>query len=306
MKLLFYVFANKYTGLGHWFRSMRLVDEAVSRGHTCYVVTDKKQSSEKINYHLHSVSMYNFVGWRQVFYTIKPDWAVFDLSIEPPQDIYELPTRTCSIDGIGHKKNGFGVVINQSLEGTYCAPDYLILKRDLVEAAKQYDITSAQNWFVFGGAADRMGLCDRFMRMNPNGNNILFPYFDVMNLERNYRAKQDRTKYRGLFDNISTKAIQLMLNSNKACIAMGMTAWELAYLKMPTYAFSLTERHLASAKLMGDAGYLTYYSITGLPTNDKNFMEFISNPMVFRGKPIEDVGATNTIKLLERSGGYSK
>ena len=271
MNLLFLVHRTEKTGLGHWYRMQVLMDAARARGHTVALTTEEP----------------DFV----------PDWLVVDV----PEEVYSEEilfslyqhsyVNVCTIDGISHKLGiNSDLNISQSLTGEYSAPEYLIIRRP---AVTKYPALRAE-WFVFGGAADKMELYQKFHRDCSDWKaNIIVGKF------ANYPNIQDVFYKHFVWINPRDGIFSIMDACHKACLAMGMVVWETLSLGLPSYVFSYTDQHLKSALAMEQAGYVRAFSETGLP-EPKVFREFLQQPFTPLVPPIDYLGAERVIELMEK------
>jgi len=248
-----------------------LMDEAKARGHTVALTTEEP----------------DFV----------PDWLVVDV----PEDVYSEEilfslyqhsyVNVCTIDGISHKLGiNSDLNISQSLSGEYSAPEYLIIREPVMTRR----LALQADWFVFGGASDKMRLYEKFRRdcSNWTTNIIVGEFAPCPNI-------QDVNSKHHVWINPKDNIFSVMRSCEKACLAMGMTVWEVLSLGLPSYVFSYTDRHLESALAMEEAGYIKAFGETGLP-EPKAFREFLQQPFTPTAPPIDYLGAERVIELMEK------
>ncbi len=271
MNLLFRVHKTKETGAGHWYRMQVLMEAARARGHTVALTTEEP----------------DFV----------PDWLVVDI----PEDIYaeeilynlyqHSNVNVCTIDGISHKLGiNSDLNISQSLLGEYSAPEYLIVRKPVM---KRCSALPAE-WFVFGGASDKMKLYEKFRRASSSwrANIVIGEFAPCPNIQ--YVNSRHH-----VWIDPGEIIFSIMSRCDKACLAMGMVVWEALSLSLPSYVFSYTDRHLQSALAMEEAGYIKAFGETGLP-EPKVFREFLQQPFTPTAAPIDFLGAERVIKLMEK------
>jgi spore coat polysaccharide biosynthesis predicted glycosyltransferase SpsG len=213
------------------------------------------------------------------------DWLVIDLPDEAPGWLYDhcqdRGIKTCILNGVGHQVGDRATLrIVQGLgEGQYSGVDYIILRDSVFQAKKARN--PIVEWFVFGGAADKMGLTQKF----PNWQRMVFTISD-----EDWQAA----------DNHDNGFLLAASQCKKACVAMGMTVLELAsWGDIPVYVFSVSETHLKFAKGLEEAGYAKVYPKVGLPDNQKEFLGFLSEPFKITGKPIDGRACERILGLMK-------
>jgi len=205
---------------------------------------------------------------------------------------YPYPTtRICTVDGISHKLGiSADLNISQNLSGEYSAPEYLIMRKPVTQRC--FALTA--EWFVFGGASDKMKLYEKFRRdcSAQTANIVIGKFAPCPNI-------QDVNSKHHIWINLEDNIFSIMSRSEKACLAMGMTVWEALSLDLSSYVFSYSDRHLQSALAMEQAGYIKAFGETGLP-EPKVFREFLQQPFTPTAPPIDFLGAERVIKLMEK------
>lgn len=278
MKINLLVFANRYTGWGHWFRSIALADHLQNRGHQVTIISDY----EEPRFAHHQVPYGDQTLWRSPLMN-HPDWLVVDLPDEAPAWLYDYcqakQVRTCVLNGVGHQVGDQADLrIVQGLgEGEYSGVDYIILRPQVFEAKKKRNPQA--DWFVFGGAADKMNLTEKF----PNWQRVVFK------LPEKALASPDE------YDNGFLHFASLC---RRACVAMGVSAWELTAIGVPTTVFSLTPLHLEFALEMQRHGYIKAWHKVGLPDKD-TMIDFLSKPVAITGKPIDGRACERILRLMK-------
>jgi hypothetical protein len=79
---------------------------------------------------------------------------------------------------------------------------------------------------------------------------------------------------------------------------MGMVVWELIAKGIKPVVFSLTERHLATAMIMHERGWIIAYPKTGLPDNMAEFEDFVKQAPAGRSEPVISGGGTERAASL--------
>src|SRR3990167_587681 len=295
MNIVILVYAKPEVGLGHWYRSLTLAEEARKRGHYVWLVGNKMALGQ----HFFQVRENDPDDLFHVLHQIRPDFLVVDLQDSVPDYIYDLVgnTKILVLNGVGREEEekadvaiiqGFTDIMRPN---TYSGPEYVILRKNITNMPRDPQIINFDNWFVWGGARDKMSLLPAFSQAMPeveanlvvtdfmkecpsvNGNHLVF------------RAKDD-------------SIITVMYTSGKACIATGMVAWELATIGVPTYAFSWSEGHLRFAKRMEEAGLVKAWNGVGLPSCEE-IREFLNEPFYPTGTPPDGRGAERIVEIME-------
>lgn len=272
MRIMVYCFTD--TGLGHWYRCRTLAKIANRKGHDSFLVTDRDPEQGAYYYARENDQDKFEIGVNK----LKPDWVIIDLPEKVPDWVFNIKSNVCVITGLGHRENKKAdLIINQGLVGEYCAPDYIILRDEVFNHKSK--LNSLTDWFVFGGAKDKLSLIKTFSEIYHNYNYSALVSPDVIS------------------DNFPFHWI--MSKSKRACISFGMTAWELAVYGIPTYAFSIAEGHLNGALKMEEAGYIKAYHKTGLPKDLQSMRHFLETSYTPTGKKPDGKGAERIIKLME-------
>lgn len=273
MNIMLYCFTD--TGLGHWYRCHALVKEIVNRGSYAAIVGDKPTKWSSFYF---TAKKDDKKVFETAVNTIEPDWVIVDLPEKVPGWVFNIKSNVCVITGMGHEENDKAdLIINQGLVGEYCAPDYIILRDEVFNHKSK--LNSLTDWFVFGGAKDKLSLIEAFSEIYHNYNYSALVSPDVIS------------------DNFPFHWI--MSKSKRACISFGMTAWELAVYGIPTYAFSIAEGHLNGALKMEGAGYIKAYHKIGLPKDLQSMRHFLETSYTPTGEIPDGLGAKRVIKLME-------
>ena len=82
LRLIFLAYGNEKTGLGHYYRTLALAQEASCRGHQVVFLSDHKTHCCGVKgEQVRPNDPETFLGWSQPF---RPDWVVADLSYPAP------------------------------------------------------------------------------------------------------------------------------------------------------------------------------------------------------------------------------
>lgn len=304
MKIAVLVYAHKDVGLGHWNRSVALIKELERRGHMVWVLGNM-MVHRKMYF---QVREGNEIDLYHVMEQLKPDVFIADLQDEIPDYVYNLvgEDRLVVLNGVGREREyRAGMVFIQGYtnsvgENIFSGPEYVILRPEL-----ERDITGpVKEWFVWGGAKDKMRLSQVFQKVFPESEtNILMTQMSTT-LDETYRTMFHEIFLPKSLDDHADTFIRAIKGTRKACIAMGMAAWETTTLGIPTYAFSSTEGHLAFAKKMESEGLLRAWNGVGLPSLNE-MAEFLSqDPIVPSVESRADfMGASRVADRLEEHYG---
>ena len=273
MKVMIYVLADKETGLGHWYRMQALYQALFEAGHDLFLVTNALKQGDL------SIRPLDPQAWGVAISTFKPDWAVVDIPGQPPEFMLDFE-NLCLIDGVGHSASKAKLVISQGAEGEYNAPDYLLLRPELEFAQGNrkdpaYDL-------VWGGAADPLNLLDKYRKLFGHG----------------YYSPNTAISISRMIRETNGELLDKMAGAYRAVVSSGMILWELAYLRVPTYTFSRTKRHLATALYLQELGLVKAYPKVGIPS-DKEFLVFVNRHFETWGDKIDLGGAGRVVKLME-------
>jgi len=282
VKIAIVVNANQDTGYGHYHRCRALAFELVKIGHETYFVGDVQPRVPGVRY---------LSAWRDedVLYHLEgllPHWVIVDTPDDTPEWVYSGRWAVCAIDGVGQPNSQKAdLIISQGLlEGEYAAPKYLMLRPELdfVETSHRQ-----REWVVFGGGFDEIGLCQTFSYALPDQTALL--------VASRLKSLEKAAKHYVNFSTADAHIMSICGTGKKACLAMGMTVWEMLYLKVPCWVFSKTERHLESAKKMSD--WLHYWPEVGLPEKQR-FADFLSLPPIVTKCPLDRQGARRVAELI--------
>jgi spore coat polysaccharide biosynthesis predicted glycosyltransferase SpsG len=303
MKVVIVVYAKPDVGLGHWYRSIVLANELVSRGHFVWICGNKMLlGKEHLYFQIRENEPDDLL---HVLDQIRPDFLVLDLQNGVPKYIYELCDRfsvnTLVLNGVGREEEddayitviqGFPPKDISIGENTYYGSEYVIIRPELFK----FTYRPVFPWFVWGGAKDKMNLLNRFQRVFPDEQSIM-----VSNkFSENHVEQVGR---HSIYNDVKDDAIFALMNAcERACVATGMVVWELLALGIMTYAFSWSEGHLGFAQRMEDSGLIKAYPKIGLPKSNYEIMEFLSEPFEpdFSLAP-DGEGASRIVDTMELS-----
>lgn len=308
MKIVIMVYAEPKVGLGHWYRSIELAKRAEERGHYVTVVGNKMARP----FTFFQIREGETMDLYHVLHQTNPDYLVVDLQDRVPDYIYDLvKSRLVVLNGVGREEEqkadltviqGFANGLHP--DNIYAGPEYVILRRELFQIKEKFkpgpDVPK-RNWFVWGGANDKMNLLPTFPQVFPEQNSFLIinKHFPLPAWTKGGTIHWNPAIHSPtLIDDLYI--VQAMLSAKKACIAMGMVAWELAALGVPTYAFSWSEGHLKFAQRMQEHGLIKAYPRVGLPSPEE-MQAFLSEPFEpdVTNAP-DDKGADRILDLMEK------
>lgn len=302
LKLLFYVFAQEETGLGHWYRSLALAQATQGRGH-CVTIASNREPLKRINYiQTHYLEPGDYV---QAIQATRPDWLIVDLPHTPPAWIRKMyEGKIVTLNGIGYNQNDGADLrviqgaISVDLPGeqdkvpTLKGLEYIILRPEI---AKHKGIPRGEFSLIWGGGVDSIGLLQSFADWFPE--------------ERAFFIVADMTPI-PILKSPSHWLLKLNQDSDdlfwwlgrckKLITAMGMIVPEAAgYLGVPTYVFNASELHLSFAKAMEEAGLIKAWNDVGLPSEEA-VRTFIDTPYeINKDKMLDNLGAERVMIAIE-------
>lgn len=275
MRVAFFVMANEATGLGHWYRSMALAEAMLAEGHEVEVWSDR-QPPEGMCWHKE-------FAWPVAAELAGCDWVVIDMPLElntaGRRQIAKAGAKALVLNGVGHKVGDWAdirIVQGFAPKAKYSGPEFVILRPNVFEAAKVR--SPVVDWFVFGGAADGMHLT----RLFPNWNRLTYIV--------------DADRWEGT-ENQDDGFLLAAAGCKQACIAMGMTAWELAAMGVPAYVLSISQGHLKFAMQMHEAGLINAWPQVGLPPLYA-FEKWLSKPFEMTGQPPDNQACARIMELM--------
>src|SRR3990172_825055 len=287
MRILIHCHQSKSTGMGHFTRCLALADEAWRHGHILSFVGD---TNPRQGYISHYPAQPNegeaFIKAAKSF---QPDWTIIDLPGTLPAYAGDTRGKLCVIDGLGHSGNiKPDLIISQGFEGEYCAPKYLILRQELGLYSK---VPRGNQWLVYGGASDELGLLPAFNRVMADqpANLLVTDYTSPL-----FNKVMGHTVVSGS----GSAALGWVAMADKACLHLGMTCHELAFFGIRQYIFSRTERHLDTAKEIMARGYGLAWPDVGLPGDDA-LRTFLFQEFEVTGEKPDLEGASRVLELME-------
>ena len=241
-KITFLTYAESQVGLGHWFRTQALEDEAKSRGHATHFLTNR-MLFRQMYFQIRNENVDDFYN---CLHQIKPHVLIVDVQGHIPDYMHEIArkfnVKIVILNGVGRvDENHADLVIVQGFnngnqnKNTVSGPEYVILRSKLNQVPAMH---SGNAWFVWGGANDKMSLLEAFNQFDDR-EAILAVHKEFINPSTYNKIVNTQPNSLHLICQVTGDAmLPIMANSKRACIAMGMTAWELAYFGTPTYVFS--------------------------------------------------------------------
>lgn len=286
MRLMIHTLRTPATGWGHWFRALALLDAAHSRGHRVYIATNENPHHPRFLFT--PARRPEVVG--RYLRELRPDWLIVDLPGQPPDYVFEN-TPVCLVSGVGGDEDErCALVVNQGFTGQYGAPDYIILRRELARYQRQ---EPGHGWFVFGGAADVMGLLSQFHKACRAWPATLVVTPDTP-------EPPEATARHTVVNCADHSIFGLAAACEQACISTGMIAWELACLQTQMHLLSLTESHLETALEMDRRGWAKAWPEVGMP-GQRRLRAFLKEPYEYEAPGIGGRGAERVIRLLEEA-----
>lgn len=262
-RILLYFQSGDEFGLGHRYRCLEIINTAINMGINIIGVSNDKSATRQ-QFKLNANVTYKLrAGWFKAFLNrmkVKEnDIIIFDLPVEPKEFMIDLT-----------KERGMKLA---NLNATYDSdtpwadfnwyqdsPDTIILRKE-VFSTRHNPIKN--KWFVFGGSYDNMDMLNKFESAIQRDPAIL------IGTEFTKEPKLKFTNCHTFVECEGSTIFQHMASCEKACVAMGMTAWELAAIGVKPYIFSPTEKHLYYAKRMESLGLGLAYPEIGVPEGEQ-------------------------------------
>lgn len=287
---------TRNVGLGHYYRTMTFVDHCISQGHDVTILGDVNFTDQS----------YNFFGVRakkkwdlyHALHQIKPDWLVYDTPTVDYVDFEftaEFDVKTLFLNANqNHPEVDISIIQGYNgVDHEFSGSEYVILRPEIFEYTATKNVNS---WFVFGGAEDNMGLLPYFYdKFNVDANLIVTPTnvsFGDVNLPRK--------KQNIILPQNPNDIFSFMLMSNKALISMGMIAWELVSLGIPTFVISPTENHYKFAKGMEENGLVVAYNSIGKLPPVAEIVEFSVSNFQVNGEIPEKFACKRILNIMEK------
>ena len=298
MRILHYTVNTPESGQGHYYRQVALSEAAKKQGHGIWLMSERNNFTAR-------ESELSFVHAMAV--ETSPDWVVIDLPGEVQPVFFNIAQRldikTCVIDGIGHPATDAeaDIVVSQGFDtgrDGYGFPDYLLLRKEVFE--HEWDtgyklrgkVEPNIPIFVFGGAADGMGLLPYVQAAMPHR---------CLRLAITPHTQCDKLRTVWNHDTLACAGAEIfnhMENPQFAICAMGVSVLELCAIGVPTYVFSITARHLDTALNLHKEGYIKAFPRVGLPETVEEFLAFVDGGFV-AGKRLGNGGPGRVLGLME-------
>jgi hypothetical protein len=284
MDILVYVLATKEHGLGHIYRSRAFIKRARELGHNVLEMSNLLDASIlKVN---PNASIESALGIGLL--VRKFDWIVIDVPNQVPDAAIEVVHRAGAKVAL---LNGVGRTWEEAADISWIQdrPERVIIRDEFV--TKRW--LGGNMWFCWGGAADMMGLLPKFAETRLPGWLVRSELGPEVSGENGYQVVVSEPK---------ENMLSYMMGCKGACIAMGMIAWELAALGVPTYAFSRSPEHLEFAKKMESMGLLNAWpSVEGVEVPDRYAMlQFLHSGSGPSGRAPDGLGADRLIDAMEK------
>lgn len=286
LRLLFLAFADVEHGLGHFYRTEAAMSAARARGHAVALASNVDGG----RFYLETTN--DCIALTDIINDFRPDWLVADILAEPPLWLAGLvhgcSARLALLNGVGRTERE----ARADLLWTQDTPEKAILRPEVLKLRRKHARTD--KWFVWGGAADVLGLLPKFVRACPDWRAWLV----TTSLAQQYEEPTNPGQL--LLPTVGDEIYSPMSDCGKAVLHLGMTCWELAALGVPMYLFSRSTGHLRDAKRFEALGLAKAWPRVGLPS-DKAFYQFLSEPLVPTGKQPDGKGAQRFVEQLERA-----
>jgi hypothetical protein len=284
VKLLAFYIIGHGSGYGHMYRSKELVRVARTRGYDTAIACNNHST----RYYVSDWDDEDAIRYALADY--RPDWILVD-----------LPVNLAWIKGLAHEFGAQVCLLNPvgltTTEQEYAyadaiwrqdTPKTIILRPEYIDAVT-YEHES-RDWYVFGGAEDLLDVGGAFIKAMPDSTawivstNLTVPQYAPGNKHRVVQPEGD--------------VLQYMQRARKACLHCGVSAWETAAVGLPTYLFSKTEDHLATARKMQDMGLVLAWDGLGLPSK-KDVREFLLTPFKPSGERPDGKAADRLLDMIE-------
>jgi len=297
MNIVLVFFSGKKHGLGHHYRSIALANELIARDHFTWYLSNEmfpRQRYFQIRDGLES-------DYYHALHQLRPDWVIIDLPDEPDEYYFEYAkqfnSKVLLLNGCGkeYEQHAEISIVQGYYPGKhkYSGSDWIVLRKDIL--SKWVGNIKTNDWFVFGGSADQMGLLNAFHLAMPGKSAFMcgaeghVPPGQMPSMSDNHMPCL-----------IKDEAIYPFMGmSRKACVSFGMSAWELVYLGIPVYAFSLTDKHLKWAQGAEKAGLIKAYPEVGLPEIEK-ISSFLQEPFEIEGHKPDGMATKRIVELMEK------
>jgi len=279
LSVLMYYFTGDEYGRGHWYRSGVLANTLVATGANVSIASNENPRIRDT--HFHKVEFGDSVSFARAVNASNPDVVIVDVPDGYPEFI-NGDFRLIVIDGVGHDNDG-DVIVSQGINGksVYEAPEYLIIDQRF---AGRGDYDPHMEWFVFGGYYDKMGLVDRFLSSDREASCVVTGVGDY-----------STCKHAICYQPVDVYVVAS--SCKKAAVAMGMTVWELIAMGIKPHVFSYTERHLETALMMEERGWVNAYPKLGVPFGEEFDVFLSSGSSVLNESVVDGMGAYRVADL---------
>ena len=290
MNFLIYYLVGKEHGLGHKYRCDALAEHLVDAGHSVYIINNDRAA------HRHEIRASSIVDGqlcntmfaiREMSSLYNVDTVIVDLkdnNEELNSYIKSLGLRLVLLNGVGHNVDSKLA----DLVWIQDSPHTVILRKKVLELSLEDD----DRWLVFGGAADEMGLLRAFDAVCDEPADLLYtelaPVYSI-----DFIPNENHELIRVDGDEI----LKYMAKARKACVHMGMIAWELVCGYTNVYIVSKNDGHRKFADNLERLGLAKSYHGD---INDERFIEFLSATQFNDRGNYEFDGHINIVRELEK------
>lgn len=295
MKIAILAYSSPIIGRGHIVRSTELARYLHNvKEHDVWVLGN--EMFHKSNYFQcregESDDLYH------VFHQVRPDWIVVDMRQGVPDYVKELSQKfnvsVLNINGTGRSEEGNEEItiiqgaVDDKRDNVFAGTEWVILRQEIFDIQYQ----GGKSWFVYGdsGTPNLLNMFNKTMFAD-SAMLMISPHSKVTRLQQN--------DLHTIHAPIGKTIFPFMTHSRAACVMMGMIAWELAVIGVPTYVFSSSSKHLHFAQAMGDKGFVKAYPHVGIPSR-KRFVGFLGHPFIQKRDGLPDGKACERIEKLMR------
>lgn len=263
MKLLAFYIIGHGSGYGHMYRSRELMRTARAQGHDTAIVCNDHSTTYYVN------DWDDIENIRYALVDFRPDWVLVDLPVNLAwikELAHQYGAKVCLLNPVGLTTTDEEYA-NADMVWRQDSAQTIILRPEFISAVPYS--AEAREWYVFGGAEDLLDVGGMFIKAMPDRTawivetKLTIPNYAPGNKHRVVHPEGD--------------ILQYMQRANRACLHCGVSAWESAALGLPTYLFSKTEDHLATARKLQSLGLALAWDDLGVP-NKKDLREFLLMP----------------------------
>jgi len=267
LRIAIFYLVGKEHGYGHKVRCEALAEHLIDAGHKVNIISNSDSLTKdigqrvfRVDGQLHNVKF----SIREMVKDI--DIVIVDTAEVIPElneFIKSLGLKLVLLNGIGHE-----------LESEYAdlvwiqdSPSTVILRKSVLELP--VDHLALDHWMVFGGASDEMGLLRVFDAVCDEDADLLFTKLTPLSKIDFIPAENHR-----LVCVDDDDILDYMSGASRACVHMGMTAWEMAHLGVQAYVISKGKSHLRFANNLMELGLCMSYNGD---IHDERFVEFLNS-----------------------------